>query len=112
MVVNSYRDIIDVLLARRLVSMSALMRDGFRIEEVSRRNYNLRIEIPGNRGYFVKIGTDDDRRSTLEREAQAYRFVRSRALGAALLPRLSVFDRRESMLVLELLHRENLKGLC
>ena len=72
----------------------------------------MRIEIAHNRGYFVKIGTDADRTSTLEREAQTYRFLRSRGPGAILLPRLRMFDRRASVLVLELLRGENLKGLC
>jgi hypothetical protein len=110
--VNSYRDIVEFLLARKLVSRPALIRHGFRIEDVSRRNYNMRLEIAPDRGYFIKIGADADRSRTLEREAQTYRFLRSRAPGATLLPRLRLFDREASVVVLELLGRENLKDLC
>jgi tRNA A-37 threonylcarbamoyl transferase component Bud32 len=109
--VNSYRDIIEFLLTRKLVARSALIQDGFLIEDVSRRNCNMRIEIGRNRGYFVKIGTDADRMNTLEREAATYRFLRSRAQATGLLPRLRLFDRDASVLVLELLGRENLKVL-
>lgn len=109
-----YRDIIELLLGRKLVRRSALIQDGFRIEEVSRRNCNLRIEIPNAHGYFVKIATDLERKGTLEREAQTYRFLHPRVRDAGcdwLLPRMHLFDWKASVLVLELLDRENLKAL-
>lgn len=75
----------------------------------------MRIEIPPDRGYFVKIATDPERESMLEREARTYRFLRSQVRGAGcqgLLPRMRLFDREAFVLVLELLDRENLSALC
>jgi thiamine kinase-like enzyme len=113
--VESHRDVIEFLRARKLVRSSSLIEDGFHIEDVSRRNCNLRIEIPHALGYFVKIATDPERKRTLAREARTYRFLRSGAHGVrcrAVLPRVRLFDREASVLVLELLDRENLKTLC
>ena len=72
----------------------------------------MRIEIARNRGYFVKIGMDVDRRTTLEREAHIYGLLRSRASGANVLPQLRLFDRSSSVLILEVVGREDLKSLC
>src|SRR5436853_1127289 len=108
---KSYRDIIDLLLARRLLPRSAVIQDGFRIEDMSRRNCNMRLETAQGRGYFIKIGMDVDRRITLEQEAQAYRFLHVHAPQTKLLPEMCMFDRHESVLALELLSRENLKSL-
>jgi Phosphotransferase enzyme family len=113
--VESHRDVIEFLRARKLVRSSSLIEDGFHIEDVSRRNCNLRIEVPHAPGYFVKIATDPERKHTLAREARTYRFLRSGARGVrcrAVLPRVRLFDREASVLVLELLDRENLKTRC
>ena len=112
---ESHRDVIEFLRGRKLVRSSSLIEDGFHIEDVSRRNCNLRIEVPHAPGYFVKIATDPERKRILAREARTYRFLRSGACGVRcrlVLPRVHLFDREASVLVLELLDRENLKTLC
>jgi Ser/Thr protein kinase RdoA (MazF antagonist) len=116
-----YSDVVQFLLAQKVISSSALIQDGFRIEDRSRRNRNMRIEIPGRRGFFVKIATDREQQNTLLREARAYRVLCSHAQQRsrkgngdrqALCPSIRLFDEKASILVLELLGQDNLKALC
>lgn len=111
---NSYAAVIDFLMARRLVHPAAIVRQRFRVYDVSRRNHNLQVEFDGGRGYFLKIGADPQRRSSLAQEAEAYGFLSSvldSELSDSVLVKLRLFDAESSILVLDLLKSENLRAL-
>jgi thiamine kinase-like enzyme len=109
---ESYREAVDYLLAKRLVDASEVVNGEFRIVESSARHRNLRVALRNGRGYFLKIGSGLKRRAGIAREAEIYRFLWATLgddISQSLLPRFVLFDSAPCVLILELLPRvENL----
>jgi Phosphotransferase enzyme family len=101
-----YAEIVDALIALELMDASTIVGNGISFIDASRRNHNLLLEFSRGGGYFIKIGTDAERRLTLAHEALMYKLLRSLLSGACTssLPKVYAFDPERSMLVLEMLN--------
>jgi hypothetical protein len=103
---ETYREVTDYLLQKGFVQAAELAAGSFRITEASQRHRNLRVLLKGGRGFFLKIGTDAERRFSIAQEAEIYAFFSSSLparLRDTLLVRALSFDPERALLVLELL---------
>lgn len=97
-------EVVPYLLGRDLIAKSALVQGDFRIVDVSRRNYNLKVISSRGPSYLIKQGLGGNR-ATVSQEASIYRWlaVKSDSGISQYLPRFHLYDEGRSVLVLELL---------
>lgn len=97
-------DVVSYLIARGLVSAAAVVDGELWVEDVSRRNHNVKVMSPQGPGYLVKQGVGPDEQKTIAHEAAAYSYFSS--TGTTFLrhlPRFHAYDPQQHLLILELL---------
>jgi hypothetical protein len=97
------REVLDLLMARELLSPQAVVDGGLAIRDVSRRNRNFRVTTREGPSYLVKQGFGAGGRATVGNEAAAYA-----ALAAPIgryLPACHAWVPERALLVLELVAR-------
>jgi Phosphotransferase enzyme family len=98
--------LISYLLREKLVRAKALLDDDLMVTNESRRHHNYKVISREGPSYFVKCGVDPERSAMLDTEADNYRYLQSPQVGlAAFLPKLRAYDRRRSILVVDLLSK-------
>jgi hypothetical protein len=96
--------LISYLLREKLVRAKSLVDDDLIVTNESRRHHNYKVISRDGPSYFVKCGADPERSAVLDTEASNYRYLHSARVGLAeRLPKLRAYDRRRSILVVELL---------
>lgn len=98
-------DVPRYLLEGGLLGPDSIVSGDLVVQDVSRRNRNHRVIRKRGTSYFVKQGIGSESRSSVAREAAAYRFLESIDSGrefAPYLPRLLRYDPDPCVLVLEL----------
>jgi Ser/Thr protein kinase RdoA (MazF antagonist) len=100
------REVLDLLMARGLLSPREVVDGGLAIRDVSRRNRNYRVTTPEGPSYLVKQGFGPEGRATVAHEAAAYAALAD--LDAPIdryLPARHAWEPEHALLVLELLPR-------
>src|SRR4051812_1307581 len=107
------REVVPYLQARGYLTTSGAVLDGITIEDVSRRNSNLKVLRPRGMSYFLKQARDANAAAHLAHEASIYRFLRSnvrRDSPGHCVPRFVGYDADKHILVLELIGKsQNLR---
>jgi hypothetical protein len=106
----SERDVIPYLLGRGLVGSKSVVEGDVLVTNASRRHRSYSVVSDHGSCYLLKVGTDDERRATLEREAAAYRRLQAEPSLAPFLVHFYEYDAIESVLIVEFLrHGQDLR---
>lgn len=100
------REVLDLLIARDLLSPRNVVDGGLAIRDVSRRNRNFRVTTDDGPSYLVKQGFGAEGRATVSHEAAVYSALGSRdGRLRRYLPVCHAWEPDQALLVLELLPR-------
>jgi 5-methylthioribose kinase len=100
------------LLDSGLIDVADIVDGDFKVIEAGQNNRNFKVVVGNNRGKFLKQvqSFQDLHRSSIQREADCYRWAQGFPLWANLMPTLVRYDQSRYCLILELLSAsENLR---